>query len=128
MERLLLGPTTRPQGVAADPCLDQGRERWEARGIGTRPVLSCVLVIVLATVAANGCATDGNDGRNGGGEGQGLDPTPTKLDGTESQEFESEDIERAEGASEAVQEYCSGAVSEAQELGCLSHVEEGDVP
>jgi hypothetical protein len=51
-----------------------------------------------------------------------------KLDGTPSQELEAEDIEQAENASEEVQEYCSGAVSEAQEVGCLSHVDESDIP
>jgi hypothetical protein len=62
-----------------------------------------------------------------GGSG-GVDPTPEKLDGSASREFESEDIERANNASEAVREYCAGAVSEAQEVGCLSHVDEGDIP
>ena len=57
-----------------------------------------------------------------------IDRTPKRLDGSSSQEFESGDIERAEGASDAVAEYCSGAVSEAQEVGCLSHVDESDIP
>lgn len=57
-----------------------------------------------------------------------LDPTPTKLDGTESQEFEADDIEAAESASDAVKEYCDGAVSEAQRIGCMAHVEESDLP
>lgn len=52
------------------------------------------------------------------------DPRPEKLDGTESTEFEREDIEAAENASPEVQAYCSGAVSEAQYQGCLSHVDE----
>lgn len=52
----------------------------------------------------------------------------TKLDGTESQEFEADDIARAEAASPAVQDYCAGAVSEAQEAGCLGHVEESEIP
>lgn len=57
-----------------------------------------------------------------------LDSTPTKLDGTESTEFEADDIEAAESASDAVEEYCSGAVSEAQRTGCMAHVEESDIP
>ena len=57
-----------------------------------------------------------------------ADPTPEKLDGSSSQEFEQADIDRANSASDAVEEYCSGAVSEAQEVGCLSHVDEGDIP
>ena len=52
----------------------------------------------------------------------------TKLDGKQSPEFEADDIERAESASDAVAEYCAGAVSEAQEVGCLSHVDESDLP
>ena len=47
----------------------------------------------------------------------------TKKDGTKSYEFEDEDIERAEGASDATKRYCSGAVSEAQYMGCISHVD-----
>lgn len=58
----------------------------------------------------------------------GVDPTPEKLDGSESREFEPADIERANDASDAIREYCSGALSEAQEVGCLSHVEESDLP
>lgn len=57
-----------------------------------------------------------------------FDSTPEKLDGTESYEFEPEDLERAEEAPSDVREYCEGAVSEAQELGCLSHVESSEVP
>lgn len=57
-----------------------------------------------------------------------IDPTPEKLDGSESYEFESDDIERARNASDAVKDYCAGAVSEAQRIGCESHVTEGDLP
>jgi hypothetical protein len=49
--------------------------------------------------------------------------TPEKLNGEDSYEFEPDDIERAEEADEELREYCAGAVSEAQELGCLSHAE-----
>ena len=64
----------------------------------------------------------------GGCGEEGVDPAPEKQDGTESTEFEPEDIEAANNASDAVKEYCAGAVSEAQEVGCLSHVEESDIP
>jgi len=57
-----------------------------------------------------------------------FDSTPEKIDGSESYEFEPEDLERAEEAPADVREYCEGAVSEAQELGCLSHVESWEVP
>jgi len=57
-----------------------------------------------------------------------VDHTPERLDGSSSQEFEADDIERAENASDEVAEYCSGAASEAQEVGCLSHVDESDIP
>jgi hypothetical protein len=57
-----------------------------------------------------------------------INPTPEKENGQDSYEFEEEDIERAEEAPQAVQEYCEGAVSEAQEVGCLSHVGESEVP
>ena len=53
---------------------------------------------------------------------------PEKLDGTESHEFESDDVERAEGVSPAVKAYCADAVSEAQRLGCEAHVTEEDIP
>jgi hypothetical protein len=57
-----------------------------------------------------------------------LDSTPEKLDGTESNEFEQEDLDAAASASEAVKEYCADAVSEAQRLGCESHVTDEDLP
>jgi hypothetical protein len=75
--------------------------------------LACVL---LATA---GC---------GSGAGSTLDPTPEKLDGTQSHEFEQEDLDAAAEASNAVKEYCAGAVSEAQRLGCESHVTDADLP
>jgi hypothetical protein len=61
-------------------------------------------------------------------EDQSINPTPEKGNGEPSDEFEPEDIERAEEASQSVKEYCEGAVSEAQEVGCLSHVEPSEVP
>jgi hypothetical protein len=69
-------------------------------------------------VAGAGCGSSGSE----------VDPTPEKLDGTPSYEFEQEDIDRAEGASDAVKDYCSGAVSEAQRIGCESHVTDEDLP
>ena len=57
-----------------------------------------------------------------------IDSTPAKLDGTESDEFEQDDLDAATGASDAVKEYCAGAVSEAQRLGCESHVTEEELP
>ncbi len=74
-------------------------------------------VVVALAFAGCGASSDGE-----------LDRTPEKLDGTPSHEFEQDDIDRAEGASDAVKEYCAGAVSEAQRLGCESHVTEEDIP
>ena len=62
------------------------------------------------------------------GCGSSVDATPEKLDGTESHEFEHQDLDAAVGASDAVKEYCAAAVSEAQRLGCESHVTEEDLP
>jgi hypothetical protein len=85
-------------------------------------VLLAAGLVALGTMGADGCDTSGESGN-----GQ-IDPTPEKLDGSSSQEFEAEDIEQAESASQEVQEYCDGAVSEAQRIGCLSHVDESDIP
>jgi hypothetical protein len=71
--------------------------------------------------------TGGNAESAEGTEGA-IDSTPEKLDGTESYEFEQEDLDAAAGASDAVKEYCAGAVSEAQRLGCESHVNEDEIP
>ena len=76
--------------------------------------LFCVLPLAIAISA---CGTESR-----------VDRTPEKLDGTPSYEFEQDDIDRAEDASDAVKEYCSGAVSEAQRIGCESHVDESDIP
>ena len=62
------------------------------------------------------------------GCGDTIDSTPERLDGSQSYEFEQEDIDAAEGASDAVKEYCAGAVSEAQRVGCESHVTEDEIP
>ncbi len=60
--------------------------------------------------------------------GEEVDGTPEKLDGTSSYEFEQDDLDAAAGASDAVKDYCAGAVSEAQRLGCESHVTEDEIP
>lgn len=75
---------------------------------------------LIVTALLAGCGGSSNGGS--------VDRTPEKLDGSQSQEFEQEDIDRAEGASDAVKEYCAGAVSEAQRLGCESHVTEDEIP
>ncbi len=64
----------------------------------------------------------------GDGSSQGVDPTPERLDRSSSHEFEQDDIDRANDASDAVKDYCSGAVSEAQRVGCEAHVTEDDSP
>lgn len=64
----------------------------------------------------------------GCGSGTSDDSGPRKLDGSRSQEFERDDLERADDASDAVKDYCAGAVSEAQRLGCESHVTDADLP
>lgn len=76
------------------------------------------LAILLAVFALAGCGSDGG----------GIDSTPEKLDGTESHEFEQDDLDAAAGASDAVKQYCADAVSEAQRLGCESHVGDADLP
>jgi hypothetical protein len=62
------------------------------------------------------------------GCGSEVDPTPEKIDGTPSYEFEQDDLDAAEEASDAVKEYCADAVSEAQRLGCEAHVTEDEIP
>ncbi|HUR86960.1 MAG TPA: hypothetical protein VMY78_16625 [Solirubrobacteraceae bacterium] len=71
--------------------------------------------VAFAALALDGC-------------GDTADPTPEKLDGSPSYEFEQKDLDAAEGASDAVKDYCSGAVSEAQRLGCESHVTDEELP
>jgi hypothetical protein len=80
---------------------------------------SACLALVLVVAGLAGCGS--------GGESS-LDSTPEKLDGTESYEFEQDDLDAAAGASDAVKEYCADAVSEAQRLGCESHVTDEDLP
>jgi hypothetical protein len=73
---------------------------------------ACVAALAVAFV---GCGSE-------------VDPTPERIDGTPSYEFEQDDIDRANDASDAVKEYCAGAVSEAQRVGCESHVSEDEIP
>lgn len=76
---------------------------------------SSFATVALVVVALSGC-------------GESVDPTPEKLDGTPSYEFEQDDIDAANDASDAVKDYCSDAVSEAQRVGCESHVTEDEIP
>jgi hypothetical protein len=82
--------------------------------------LDAPVVAILMALALAGCGSG-----SGGSE---LDATPEKIDGSPSYEFEQEDLDAAEGASDAVKEYCADAVSEAQRLGCESHVTEDEIP
>ena len=65
---------------------------------------------------------------SGAGSNSEVDSTPEKIDGTPSYEFEQDDLEAGDSASDAVKEYCADAVSEAQRLGCESHVTEEEIP
>lgn len=80
------------------------------------PRLVALLAALLA-LALVGC-----------GSSTSVDPTPQKKDGSSSYEFEQDDLDRAAGASDEVKDYCAGAVSEAQRIGCESHVSEDDIP
>ena len=85
-----------------------------------RPRLHAPVAAILMALALAGCAS--------GGDGSELDATPEKIDGSPSYEFEQEDLDAAEGANDAVKEYCADAVSEAQRVGCESHVTEDEIP
>jgi hypothetical protein len=91
---------------------------WSISGVGMNSRRHrLALLALVATFAA--CGSDA---------GSTLDSTPEKLDGTESREFEQDDLDAAAEASDAVKEYCAAAVSEAQRLGCESHVTDEDLP
>lgn len=96
------------------------RERREARAV--------LSILLVAGVLAAGCGETGSGGGGGESVDGGVNPTPQKLDGTPSYEFEQDDLDAAEGASDAVKDYCSGAVSEAQRIGCEAHVTEDQIP
>jgi len=70
-----------------------------------------IIGLVLLAGALGACGTTSTS--DGGDQ---INPTPVKENGERSYKFEPEDIERAEGASEA------------QEVGSLSHVDESEVP
>jgi hypothetical protein len=97
-----------PEGAENGPRSD----RSEGQGLRRGLVIPAILVVLTL----------------GACKAREVDPTPERLDGTASMEFEADDIERAESASAAVEEYCRGASSEAQYVGCLSHVSEDDLP
>jgi hypothetical protein len=86
----------------------------------------------LLAGCGGGSSTGSPDGSGYGGgygsSGGSVDPTPETQDGTSSSEFEQDDIDAANAASEAVKDYCSGAASEAQYVGCISHVDESELP
>jgi hypothetical protein len=87
-----------------------------------------VVVAVVGLLGVAGCGTS-EEGEHPEPSSRGsINPTPEKENGEPSHEFSEEDLERAESASPSVQKYCEGAVSEAQEEGCLSHVEPSEVP
>src|SRR4051794_6089005 len=98
-----------------------------ARHMRVGLAIGAVATFVLLGAAVSGCdhysGSAGGGNRNGSASGGGVDPTPENKYGVPSGEFEPDDIARANGASERVREYCAGAVSEAQEVGCLSHVD-----
>jgi hypothetical protein len=81
-------------------------------------MLATTLLALVVALAVSGCGADQTPVKNG----------PAKLDGTRSTEFEQDDLDRADDASDAVKDYCSGAVSEAQRVGCESHVSEDELP
>ena len=85
------------------------------------------LAAIVLVAGAIGC-DEGGDGRYSNDSTPSISDRPLKQDGKPSDEFEPEDIERAENASEAVKDYCADAVSEAQRVGCESHVDESDIP
>lgn len=74
------------------------------------------LILAIGALGLAGCAE------------QSVDPTPERQDGSQSQEFEQDDIDAANDASPAVQDYCADAVSEAQRVGCEAHVTEDEIP
>lgn len=81
--------------------------------------LTTSLTALVAALALVGCGADSSSG---------VDSTPTKVDGTESHEFEQDDLDAAAAASDAVKAYCADATSEAQRLGCESHVTDAEIP
>lgn len=89
-------------------------------------------VALIGLLALTGCDSDDPANPPGNGKAKssakGVDPTPENQHGIPSGEFEQDDIDAANNASEEVQDYCGGIESEAQRVGCLSHVDESDIP
>jgi hypothetical protein len=90
----------------------QGRGPWLTVELVRKWAL---LLAVIMALLVGGCVSE-------------VNPTPEKKDGTPSYEFERDDIDAAENASDAVKEYCADAVSEAQRVGCEARVTEDDIP
>jgi len=87
--------------------------------------LWCLAVVGgIGTLAAGWIQSDESTGN---GYATDIDPTPENILGFPSHEFKPADIRRAEDASPEVRAYCSAAGSEDQYVGCLSHLEEGDI-
>lgn len=84
-----------------------------------------LVVLLLLGVSLVGCGASGGSSSDGGGS---VNSQPEKIDGTPSDEFEQDDIDAANNASDAVKGYCADAVSEAQRIGCESHVTEDEIP
>lgn len=85
------------------------------RWVEVRARVAAIAVALIVSLSLVGCSSSG-------------EPSLNKKDGTQSQEFEQEDLDRADAASDAVKDYCAGAVSDAQRVGCESHVTEDDLP
>lgn len=85
------------------------------RRVEVRARVAAIAVALIVSLSLVGCSSS-------------REPSLTKKDGTQSQEFEQDDLDRADEASDAVKDYCAGAVSEAQRVGCESHVTEDDLP
>jgi hypothetical protein len=81
-------------------------------------------LIGVCVVALTGCG-DGGPGKDFAG---GIcDPGPIDSTPGDSSEFEPGDIATARSAECLVVIYCDGVESDAQRVGCLSHVTESDV-
>ncbi len=108
------------RAVTADPMA-----RWPlVKALTKRATQVAIMCVVALAFIPAGCG----EGQGSSVSDRGVDPTPTKLDGSSSDQFEQADIDQADSASPKVQAYCAGAVSEAQRVGCLSHVTEEDIP
>lgn len=114
--------------LAASECAEQKHERHLARQLARQRARERRLAAVEESSKGYGDDYENSYGYEDSYDDGGVDSTPEAADGSPSYEFEQDDIDRANDASEEVQDYCSGAVSEAQYVGCLSHVDEWDIP